>query len=184
MRRKKVENAVTCRRIRKSIPIQSQDDCHKNIAINSLKILSEFATATFCMSRLVYPHGTGSLLSEQGSGGTQKYARNKLTSIQSWFRKNALWGFWMMDRLVKTELFFNCKKRRESGRPCVTEGAEDPYKRLFGTTQPADIPETSEWWKRQQRNVFAMSDDAELGLMQATTGGMNPASVHVYACGN
>ena len=85
---------------------------------------------------------------------------------------------------MKTELFFKCKKRRESGRPCATESAGDPYKRLFGTTQPADIPETSEWWKRQQRNVFAMSDNAELGLMQATTGGMNPASAHVYTCGN
>jgi hypothetical protein len=35
--------------------------------------------------------------------------------------------------------------------------------RLFGTVQPADIPESTEWWKRQQRDLFAMSDDAELG---------------------
>ena len=131
----------------------------------------------------VYPYGTGSLLSEVGSGGIQRYARNKLTSIQSWFRKNALWGFWMLDRLTKTELFFNCKRRRESGRPCVPETEQDPYKRLFGTAQPGDIPETSEWWKRQQSNVFTISDDAELGLMQGTVGGINFVNVNVWGHG-
>ena len=42
----------------------------------------------------------------------------------------------------------------------------DPYKRLFGTAQPSDIQESSEWWKRQQRDLFALSGDDELGLMQ------------------
>jgi len=31
---------------------------------------------------------------------------------------------------------------------------------LYGTAQPADIPESVEWWKRQQRDLFAVSDDA------------------------
>ena len=115
----------------------------------------------------VHPYGTGSLLSEPGSGGTQRHARNRLTLIQSWFRRSALWGFWFLDRLVKTELFFNNKKRRQAGKACAPDTEPDPYKRLFGTAQPGDIPETSEWWKRQQRDLFAMSDDAELGLMQA-----------------
>ena len=53
----------------------------------------------------VHPYGTGSLLSEQGSGGTQRHARNRLTLVQSWFRRSALWGFWFLDRLIKTDLF-------------------------------------------------------------------------------
>ena len=56
---------------------------------------------------------------------------------------------------------------REEGRPGATAADEpDPYKRLFGTAQPSDIPESSEWWKRQQRDLFALSADDELGLMQ------------------
>ena len=39
-------------------------------------------------------------------------------------------------------------------------------RRLFGTAQPSDIPESSEWWHRQQRDLFAVTDDAELGMMQ------------------
>ena len=39
--------------------------------------------------------------------------------------------------------------------------------RLFGTAQPSDIPESTEWWKRQQRDLFAITDEAEQGLMSA-----------------
>ena len=42
----------------------------------------------------VHPYGTGSLQSELGSGGMQRHARNRLTMIQSWFRRAPLWGFW------------------------------------------------------------------------------------------
>ena len=114
----------------------------------------------------VHPYGTGSLLSEVGSGGLQRHARNRLTSIQSWFRQNALWGFWMYDRLIKEALFFKHKRRKSQGKGPEL-GQEDPYKRYFGTVQPADIPETGAWWKRQSRDLMAMSDDAELGVMQA-----------------
>ena len=41
---------------------------------------------------VVHPYGTGSLLSEQGSGLPHKHAKNRLLLIQSWFRKSALWG--------------------------------------------------------------------------------------------
>ena len=116
----------------------------------------------------VHPYGTGSLLSEFGAGGPQKHARNRLTLIQSWFRRSALWGFWSLDRLIKTELFFKNKKRQQSGRPGASAPDErEPLRRIFGTAQPSDVPESSEWWKRQQRDLFAISDDAELGLMQA-----------------
>ena len=51
-----------------------------------------------------HPYGTGSLLSEPGSGGTQRMARSRLTALDSLFRQSSLWGFWMLDRLIKTAL--------------------------------------------------------------------------------
>ena len=64
-------------------------------------------------------------------------------------------------------MFFKNKRRRECGRTGASAGDEaDPLTRLYGTAQPGDIPESAEWWKRQQRDLFAVSDDGELGLMQ------------------
>eukprot|EP00973_Karenia_brevis_P001467 199097-Karenia_brevis.AAC.1 len=115
----------------------------------------------------VHPYGTGSLLAEPGAGGPQRHARNRLTLIQSWFRRSALWGFFYLSRLLQEALFFKNKRRREGGRAGASKADEpDPVKRLYGTAQPADIPESSEWWKRQQRDLYAVSDDNELGLMQ------------------
>ena len=114
----------------------------------------------------VHPYGTGSLLSEIGSGGTQHYARNRLMLLQSWFRRSAMWGFWSLSRLIQTELFFKNKARRKAGRRGASNANDpDPVARLFGTAQPADVPESSEWWKRQQRDLFSLTDEAELGLM-------------------
>ena len=115
----------------------------------------------------VHPYGTGSMLLEPGSGGAQRYARNRLCLIQSWFRRSALWGFWFLDRFIKTELFLKNRKRRETGREHVPDLGRDPHKCLFGVAQPCDIPETRAWWERQQDDLFAMSDDPELGLMQS-----------------
>ena len=65
------------------------------------------------------------------------------------------------------ELFFTNRKRQEAGRSgCSTGKEEDPITRVYGTAAPSTIPESTEWWKKQQRDLFAMSDDAELGLMQ------------------
>ncbi len=36
-----------------------------------------------------HPHGTGSLWSEPGAGGTRQFIRNRATLIQSWFRRSA-----------------------------------------------------------------------------------------------
>ena len=74
----------------------------------------------------------------------------------------------MLGRLHQTEMFFGNKAKQKAGR----KGASDPsdkdhVSRLFGTAVPADIPESTEWWKRQTRDLFAMSDEAELDLMQA-----------------
>jgi hypothetical protein len=116
---------------------------------------------------VVHPYGTGSLLSEQGSGLPHKHAKNRLLLIQSWFRKSALWGFWFLNRIIVAELFFTNRKRQEAGRSgCSTGKEEDPITRVYGTAAPSTIPESTEWWKKQQRDLFAMSDDAELGLMQ------------------
>ena len=38
-------------------------------------------------------------------------------------------------------------------------------KEVFGTAPPADRPESKEWWERQQRDISAITDDGELGLM-------------------
>ncbi len=58
-------------------------------------------------------------------------------------------------------------KRQKAGRSGASTGQEtDPITRLFGTATPASIPESTDWWKREQRNLYAISDDAELGLMQ------------------
>ena len=35
----------------------------------------------------VHPYGTGSVYSEPGAGGLHHHARNRLTNIQSWFRR-------------------------------------------------------------------------------------------------
>lgn len=85
--------------------------------------------------------------------------------VQSWFRKSALWGFWSVDRHIKSELYFTCLRRRKRAGPGPPE--PDPYKRWFGTAQPSDIPETTAWWHRQSKDLFALSDDAELGRMQS-----------------
>jgi len=116
----------------------------------------------------VHPHGTGSLLAEVGSGGTQRFSRNRLMLLESWFRRSALWGFWALNRLIQTELFFKNRKRQEAGRQGASVVNDpDPIVRLFGTAQPSDIPESTEWWKRQQRDLFAITDEAEQGLMSA-----------------
>jgi hypothetical protein len=115
-----------------------------------------------------HPYGSGSLLSEPGSGGTQRFARNRLGLLDSFFRRSSLWAFWSLDRLVKTELFFKHKRRQEQTRPNLP-AANDPdaIRRLFGTASPADIPESTAWWKRQQRDLLTLCADEELGLMQA-----------------
>ena len=114
---------------------------------------------------IAHPYGTGSLLSEVGSGGTQRHARARLSALDSFFRRSALWGFWFLDRLIKTELFFKEKRRRQAGRPSAAADEPDALKKLFGVAQPADIPESTAWWQRQQRDLLAMCAEEELGLM-------------------
>ena len=116
----------------------------------------------------VHPYGSGSLLAEEGSGGTQRHARNRLALIQSWFRREPRWIFWMRHRVELTALRFKQKRREKQGQgnDNKEQHGDDPIARYFGTEAPADRPESKEWWHRRQRDVLAMTDDAELGLMQ------------------
>ena len=115
----------------------------------------------------VHPYGTGSVYSEPGAGGLHHHARNRLTNIQSWFRRSSSWGFWYLSRLIQAELFFKNSKRREFKKKTASAADEpDPVTRLFGTAMPSGIPESTAWWQRQTRDLLAASDDAEMGLMQ------------------
>ncbi|MDP6676562.1 MAG: hypothetical protein QGI29_03260 [Pirellulales bacterium] len=115
-----------------------------------------------------HPYGTGSLLSEAGSGGTQALARNRLLSMESQFRRSALYGFFQYDRLNKTALFFKEKRRRQAEAHNVTPDGPggDPCTRIFGEKQPTDLPESSTWWNKQQKDICAIADDAEEGIFQ------------------
>ena len=113
----------------------------------------------------VHPYGSGSLHSQDGNCGIVAYVRNRLVLMQSWFRKSALWGFWSLDRHIKNDLYFKNMRRQKQTGPSARDA--DPYNKLFGTAQPSDIPETTAWWQKQSKDLFALSDDAELGLMQA-----------------
>ena len=97
-------------------------------------------------------------------------ARNRLALPQSWFRRSSLWNFWMLDRFNKTMLFFRHGQRKKTGMEDASrEEPLDAYDRLFGTSEPSILPETTEWWRRHQRDLFAAADDAELGPMSTMT---------------
>ena len=83
-------------------------------------------------------------------------------AIQSFFRSSAMWSFWFLNRLIVAELFFTNRKRQAAGRSGASTGTEaDPITRLYGTAQPSSIPETTAWWQKQQKDLFAISDDAD-----------------------
>ena len=94
---------------------------------------------------------------------TLLWRRNSL-----WFRRSPLWGFWALNRLLYSTLFHVNRKRRQGGiRTASSLSDPDPFTRFFGTASPASIPESTEWWKCQQKELFAITDDAECGIMQA-----------------
>ena len=117
---------------------------------------------------VVHPYGSGSAFAEPGAGNIQRHARNRLTLVQSWFRRSPLWGFWALNRLLYSTLFHVNRIRRQAGIKTASSAKDpDPFTRAFGTAAPSSIPESTEWWKRQQKELFAITDDAELGIMQA-----------------
>ena len=67
----------------------------------------------------LHPYGTGSLKCEEGAGGEQHYARNRLMLLESGFRRSPEWIFWQLDRLHKTTLFFDERRRQDRGHPAA-----------------------------------------------------------------
>ena len=60
-----------------------------------------------------HPYGSGSLRAEEGSGGMQQYAKNRLLLLESGFRKSPVWSFWFLERMIKNDLFFREKTRKK-----------------------------------------------------------------------
>ena len=87
--------------------------------------------------------------------------------IQSWFRRTARWAFWKLDCLIKTLLFHSNFNKQKRGRPGPSTEEPDAFKRHFGTTIPSTFPESSSWWQHQQKDLFALTEESELGMMQA-----------------
>ena len=116
----------------------------------------------------MHPYGTGSVLSEPYSGSPKGHFRNRATQIQSLFRRSALWAFWKLDWLIKHELFnLNFRKGRQRGTASATQDDPDHIRRLYGTAVPKNIPESSAWWKEQAKDLFALTEEHELGMMSS-----------------
>ena len=115
----------------------------------------------------MHPYGTGSVLSEPHSGSPKGHFRNRACQIQSLFRRCAMWAFWKLDWLIKHELFnLHYRKTRQHSATASSQDQEpDPYKRNFGTAIPKNIPESSAWWKEQAKDLFALTEEHELGMM-------------------
>ena len=123
-----------------------------------------------------HPHGSGSVLSEAGAGSLKAHGRNRAASIQSWFRRTALWAFWFLDRrrreetcylllrgprarflfvpstgIIKNDLFNINSRRRRRGRPASANDDPDGFTRNFGSAVPQNIPESRRLFIRVAR---------------------------------
>ena len=114
----------------------------------------------------VHPYGTGSLLSEFGSGAVQKHCRARALALQSWFRQSSLWCFWQLDLSIKKALFFKNAARRRFGR-ASPDAPGDNFSKYYGTVVPSNIPDYTAWWRKNAKEFNCICDDAEAGLMQA-----------------
>ena len=93
--------------------------------------------------------------------------QNRLLLIQSIFRENNLYAFWYLNRIITRELFFrNWSSRHRGVKNASDPKAADNITRLFGTVMPSSIPESTAWWRNQQKELSALSDDSDNGLMQ------------------
>ena len=96
---------------------------------------------------IVHPHGTGSVRSEIGAGAPKNHTCNRITKIQSWFRRTALWVLWKLDWHIKKDLFsMNMRKK-------TSEEAPDAVAKLFGTAIPKNLVESSAWWKKHSKDL-------------------------------
>ena len=121
-----------------------------------------------CVLHLPTRYGTGSVLSEKHSGSPKAHFRNRACQIQSLFRRWSLWAFEKLDWIIKHD-FFNLNYRRTQqhggGKSWQDQQETDPYTRKYGTIVPKNIPEGSAWWKEQAKDLFALTEEHELGMM-------------------
>ena len=76
-----------------------------------------------------------------------------------------MWCFFQLDFAIKTALFFAQAGRAKYGR--ATPAPTDSFSKWFGTIVPANIPDSTAWWRRQARELSAICEDIESGLMQS-----------------
>ena len=92
-----------------------------------------------------HPYGTGSFASEQGTYiPPQRVCRNRLLSLQSFFRRSSRYCFWQLDMTIKRNLFLWNQHKVRSNRGV---SSEDKFTQVFGSIIPRQIPESSAWWK-------------------------------------
>ena len=110
----------------------------------SIKTSQVFCLLCTCVLTKYGWYGTGSVLSEYGSGSPSGHFRNRLCSIQSGFRTFPLYPFWKVDWLIKHDLF-NTNFRRKQQRPSNDAGKDitDSYIQRYGTIVPKNSPERS-----------------------------------------
>ena len=78
-----------------------------------------------------------------------------------------MWAFWKLDWLIKHQLFnLNFRKKQQRGNEHQGD-AVDPIARKYGTAIPKNIPESSAWWKEQSKDLFALTEEHELGMMSS-----------------
>lgn len=161
----------------------------------------------------LHVHGTGSLRGEEGAGALQQYLKSRLCALDRGFRDSDVWAFFNLDRLIKNDLYFRERRRRQAaqgreenssgngGHPGTVgdnpgsadintgrgrkrgreemEGdgtsaendartdaeapAQKPY--IFGHGDPSHIPESRGWWDRERKNLYAITEDHENGMM-------------------
>ena len=112
---------------------------------------------------IAHPYGTGSLNCESSSVQPQRFCRNRLLALQSFFRRSSRYAFWVLDMQIKRQLFF---KNLYRGHRCPRNAAsadEDRFAQVFGTVVPHSIVESTSWWKKQSFELAAICDDAESG---------------------
>ncbi len=129
-------------------------------------------------------YGTGSCFAELGSGAPLKHVQNRAASLQSWFRRTSTWGFFQADNAMKRTLFFKNRARVRGG---LGKHTSTKFEKAFGSVIPSSIPESTAWsysshyaaadgthcsahytcfrWRRQSKELAAITDDVESGLM-------------------
>ena len=90
----------------------------------------------------------------------QRYAKNRLLSLEPDFRRSPVWCFLKLELLIKADLYFKERGRKEREGPSgaaagpLTDASavpveglpgakkRDVYAELFGRVEPRDIPES------------------------------------------